>query len=79
MKLSTALNKLEKLNITPTKESFGPTDFYYFSVNGAKYEFNIQPTGDNQVSGFCRTFDNGESPSFYNSFNHMMKFVSGLK
>jgi hypothetical protein len=79
MKLSTALNKLNKLNITPTKEAFGPTDFYYFSVDGAKYEFSIQEAGDNVVGGFCRTFNNGETPSFYNSFNHMMKFVVSIK
>ncbi len=72
--LTKVLTKLESLNISITKESFGPTDFYYFSANGSNYEFSNQPSVNDIAEGFCKTFSEG-SASVYKTFNAMVKSI----
>jgi len=73
-KLSTTLNKLARLGIPVRKESLGPTDFYYFSINDGLYEFTNQPCVDCKARDLCRTFDNGSSPSYYTSLAELLRF-----
>ena len=72
-KLAAVLKKAEKLNIAITKQTHGVTDFYYFTIDGKNFEFTNQPSHSLDASCLCRTFGNGSSPSFYNSFNQLLK------
>lgn len=73
MKLSTTLAKLAALNIEVKEETVDVTNFYYFSINSKNFEFTNQPIVDGKAHDFCRTFDNGSSPSFYTSLNMVLK------
>jgi len=74
-KLTTALNKLEKLGISVKKVNIDITNFYYFTINSKSYEFSNQPAVSNGADCLCRTFDNGSSPSFYASMAQLIRMA----